>query len=141
MCRPGPHWEGEEPSAPGDIEREVEQRLKDGFRTFKIKVGKSAEDDARRVKLVQRAIARRVPVRRTRWRDTPSGRPARYANAALRIVRRSRFLPIRLRERKRYISSPRASVPFSPSLELFAPRRRNCRRNRIGSGTLSGCPG
>src|SRR5215813_13038990 len=38
-------------SAPGDIEREVEQRLKHGFRTFKIKVGKSAEDDARRVKL------------------------------------------------------------------------------------------
>jgi hypothetical protein len=44
-------------SAPGDIEREVERHLKDGFRTFKIKVGKSAQDDARRVKLIQRAIA------------------------------------------------------------------------------------
>src|SRR5262249_50431592 len=41
-------------SAPGDIEREVEQSLKDGFRTFKIKVGKSAEDDARRGQLIQR---------------------------------------------------------------------------------------
>src|SRR5215831_11337640 len=50
-------------SAPGDIEREVEQRLEDGFRTFKIKVGKSAEDDARRVKLVQRAIAGRATMR------------------------------------------------------------------------------
>src|SRR5436305_2825542 len=50
-------------SEPGDIEREVEQRLKDGFRTFKIKVGKSAEDDARRVKLVQRAIAGRATMR------------------------------------------------------------------------------
>jgi L-alanine-DL-glutamate epimerase-like enolase superfamily enzyme len=47
-------------SAPGDIEREVEQRLKDGFHTFKIKVGKSAEDDVRRVKLIQRAIAGRA---------------------------------------------------------------------------------
>ncbi|HYK53491.1 MAG TPA: enolase C-terminal domain-like protein, partial [Candidatus Eremiobacteraceae bacterium] len=50
-------------SAPGDIEREVEQSLKDGFRTFKIKVGKSAEDDARRVKLIQRAIAGRATMR------------------------------------------------------------------------------
>jgi L-alanine-DL-glutamate epimerase-like enolase superfamily enzyme len=50
-------------SAPGDIEREVEQSLNDGFRTFKIKVGKSAEDDARRVKLIQRAIAGRATMR------------------------------------------------------------------------------
>jgi L-Ala-D/L-Glu epimerase len=50
-------------SAPGDIEREVEQRLKDGFRTFKIKVGKSADDDARRVKLIQRAISGRATMR------------------------------------------------------------------------------
>src|SRR6516162_882679 len=39
-----------------DIEREVEQRLNEGFRTFKIKVGKSA-DDAWRVKAIQHAIA------------------------------------------------------------------------------------
>jgi L-Ala-D/L-Glu epimerase len=50
-------------SAPADIEREVEQRLSDGFRTFKIKVGKSAEDDARRVKVIQRATAGRATMR------------------------------------------------------------------------------
>src|SRR6516165_10723005 len=50
-------------SAPADIEREVEQRLEDGFRTFKIKVGKSAEDDARRIRLIQRAIAGRATMR------------------------------------------------------------------------------
>ena len=50
-------------SAPGDIEREVEQSLKDGFRCFKIKVGKSADDDARRVKLIQRVIAGRATMR------------------------------------------------------------------------------
>jgi L-alanine-DL-glutamate epimerase-like enolase superfamily enzyme len=38
-----------------DIEPEVEQRLNEGFRTFKIKVGKSGEDDARRVRAIQRA--------------------------------------------------------------------------------------
>src|SRR5262252_598388 len=46
-----------------DIDREVEQRLNEGFRTFKIKVGKSAEDDARRVKAIQHAIAGRATVR------------------------------------------------------------------------------
>jgi L-Ala-D/L-Glu epimerase len=50
-------------STPGDIEQEIEQHLKDGFRTFKIKVGKSADDDARRVKLIQQAIASRATIR------------------------------------------------------------------------------
>ncbi|HEY2135360.1 MAG TPA: enolase C-terminal domain-like protein [Xanthobacteraceae bacterium] len=50
-------------SAPGEIEQEVEQRLKDGFRTFKIKVGKAADDDARRVKAIQRAIGGRATMR------------------------------------------------------------------------------
>jgi L-Ala-D/L-Glu epimerase len=50
-------------SMPGDIQREVEQRLQEGFRTFKIKVGKSAEDDARRVKLIQQEIAGRATMR------------------------------------------------------------------------------
>jgi L-Ala-D/L-Glu epimerase len=50
-------------SAPEQIEHEVEQRLADGFRTFKIKVGKAADDDARRVKAVQRAIAGRATMR------------------------------------------------------------------------------
>lgn len=50
-------------SRESDIEQEVEQRLGDGFRTFKIKVGKSADDDARRVKAIQRAIAGRATMR------------------------------------------------------------------------------
>jgi L-Ala-D/L-Glu epimerase / N-acetyl-D-glutamate racemase len=50
-------------SAPEEIEREVEQRLEDGFGTFKIKVGKAADDDARRVKAIQRAIAGRATMR------------------------------------------------------------------------------
>jgi L-Ala-D/L-Glu epimerase / N-acetyl-D-glutamate racemase len=47
----------------GEIAQEVEQRLADGFRTFKIKVGKAAGDDARRVKAIQRAIAGRAIMR------------------------------------------------------------------------------
>jgi L-Ala-D/L-Glu epimerase / N-acetyl-D-glutamate racemase len=50
-------------SKPGDIDQEVEQRLEEGFRTFKIKVGKAADDDARRVKAIQRAIAGRATIR------------------------------------------------------------------------------
>jgi len=50
-------------SKPGDIEAEVEQRLEEGFRTFKIKVGKAADDDARRVKAIQQAIAGRAMMR------------------------------------------------------------------------------
>jgi L-Ala-D/L-Glu epimerase len=50
-------------SSLADIEQEVEQRLSDGFRTFKIKVGKSPQDDARRVKIIQRAIAGRATMR------------------------------------------------------------------------------
>ena len=68
-------------SAPGDIEREVEQRLKDGFRTFKIKVGKSAEDDARRVKLVQRAIAGRATMRLDANRAYSEADACRFAMA------------------------------------------------------------
>jgi L-alanine-DL-glutamate epimerase-like enolase superfamily enzyme len=40
-----------------EIAEEVEQRLADGFRTFKIKVGADAVDDAQRVKAIQQAIA------------------------------------------------------------------------------------
>ena len=68
-------------SAPGDIEREVEQRLKDGFRTFKIKVGKSAEDDARRVKLIQRAIDGRATMRLDANRAYSQADACRFAMA------------------------------------------------------------
>ena len=50
-------------SAPGEIEEEVERRLAEGFRTFKIKVGKDADDDIVRVKAIQRAIRGRATMR------------------------------------------------------------------------------
>ena len=50
-------------SADKAIEDEVEARLVDGFRTFKIKVGKDADADLARVKAIQRAIAGRATMR------------------------------------------------------------------------------
>ena len=50
-------------SSPKDIEAEVERRLDDGFRTFKIKVGKDADADLARVQTIQRAIAGRATMR------------------------------------------------------------------------------
>jgi L-alanine-DL-glutamate epimerase-like enolase superfamily enzyme len=46
-----------------DIEAEVEQHLNEGFRTFKIKVGKDADADLARVTAIQRAIAGRATMR------------------------------------------------------------------------------
>jgi L-Ala-D/L-Glu epimerase len=48
---------------PKEIEDEVERRLNDGFRTFKIKVGKDADADARHVRAIQGAIAGRATMR------------------------------------------------------------------------------
>src|SRR5262249_39721272 len=42
-------------SAPAEIEAEVARRLDEGFRTFKIKVGKDADADIRRVSAIQQA--------------------------------------------------------------------------------------
>ena len=50
-------------SAPQQIEAEVEQRLEEGFRTFKIKVGKDPDNDLLRVNRIQRAIAGRAMMR------------------------------------------------------------------------------
>lgn len=50
-------------SAPKDIAEEVERRLEEGFRTFKIKVGKNADEDGRRVKSIQQAIGGRATMR------------------------------------------------------------------------------
>jgi len=50
-------------SRQGEIEEEVERRLEEGFGTFKIKVGKAADDDVRRVRAIQRAIAGRATMR------------------------------------------------------------------------------
>jgi L-Ala-D/L-Glu epimerase len=48
---------------PPAIADEVERRLGDGFRTFKIKVGKDADADLARVRAIQRAIAGRATMR------------------------------------------------------------------------------
>ena len=46
-----------------EIEREVEERLAQGFRTFKIKVGKNVERDIEYLRLIQRAAAGRATLR------------------------------------------------------------------------------
>ncbi len=68
-------------SAPGDIEEEVERRLEEGFRTFKIKVGKAADEDARRVKAIQRAIAGRATMRLDANRAYSEADACRFAAA------------------------------------------------------------
>jgi L-Ala-D/L-Glu epimerase / N-acetyl-D-glutamate racemase len=50
-------------STPTEIEEEVERRLGEGFRTFKIKVGKDADTDIERVRAIQRVIAGRATMR------------------------------------------------------------------------------
>lgn len=45
------------------IEREVEERLADGFRTFKIKVGKDVTEDMRKLAWIQDAVAGRATLR------------------------------------------------------------------------------
>jgi L-alanine-DL-glutamate epimerase-like enolase superfamily enzyme len=50
-------------SDPKEIIEEVERRLEDGFGTFKIKIGKDADDDGRRVRAIQRAIGGRATMR------------------------------------------------------------------------------
>jgi L-alanine-DL-glutamate epimerase-like enolase superfamily enzyme len=46
-----------------EIGDEVERRLAEGFRTFKVKVGKEADRDLARVRIAQRAIAGRASIR------------------------------------------------------------------------------
>src|SRR6201996_810393 len=50
-------------TTPTDIAEEVERRIEEGFRTFKIKVGKDADEDGRRVKSIQQAIGGRATMR------------------------------------------------------------------------------
>ena len=50
-------------TSPDAIQREVEQRLAQGFRTFKIKVGKDVEADLARVRLFQDAVRGRAWLR------------------------------------------------------------------------------
>src|SRR5438309_2666116 len=50
-------------SAPDEIANEVEQRLAEGFRTFKVKVGKDRVADLKRVQDIQRATRGRATIR------------------------------------------------------------------------------
>jgi len=68
-------------SEPLEIEEEVERRLKDGFRTFKIKVGKNAEADIKRVKVIQRAIDGRSTMRIDANRAYTEGDARQFAAA------------------------------------------------------------
>jgi L-Ala-D/L-Glu epimerase len=68
-------------STPREIAEEVERRLEDGFRTFKIKVGKDADDDGRRVKAVQQAIGGRATIRLDANRAYSEAEACRFAAA------------------------------------------------------------
>jgi L-alanine-DL-glutamate epimerase-like enolase superfamily enzyme len=66
---------------PEEIAEEVELRLADGFRTFKIKVGKDAEEDGRRVKAIQQAIGGRATMRLDANRAYSESAACRFAAA------------------------------------------------------------
>jgi L-alanine-DL-glutamate epimerase-like enolase superfamily enzyme len=68
-------------SAPKEIAEEVERRLQDGFRTFKIKVGKDADDDGRRVRSIQQAIGGRATIRLDANRAYDEAQACRFAAA------------------------------------------------------------
>jgi O-succinylbenzoate synthase len=68
-------------SAPKEIAEEVERRLEEGFRTFKIKVGKNADDDGRRVKSIQQAIGGRATMRLDANRAYSEAEACRFAAA------------------------------------------------------------
>lgn len=50
-------------SEPEEIEREIESWLAQGFRTFKVKVGKDVDADLRRVRVIQQAAGTRATLR------------------------------------------------------------------------------
>lgn len=68
-------------SSPAEIEAEAERRLAEGFRTFKIKVGKDADADVRRVTAIQRAAAGRATLRIDANRAYSESDACRFATA------------------------------------------------------------
>ena len=64
-----------------EIGEEVERRLEEGFRTFKIKVGKDADDDSRRVRTIQQAIGGRATMRLDANRAYREAEACRFAAA------------------------------------------------------------
>jgi L-alanine-DL-glutamate epimerase-like enolase superfamily enzyme len=68
-------------ATPPQIEQEAEQRLEEGFRTFKVKVGKDAAADLARVSRIQRAIAGRAVLRIDANRAYSEADAQRFATA------------------------------------------------------------
>jgi o-succinylbenzoate synthase len=68
-------------SAPKALEAEVERRLAEGFRTFKIKVGKDAAADLERIRTIQRAINGRATMRLDANRAYSEAEASRFAAA------------------------------------------------------------
>jgi L-alanine-DL-glutamate epimerase-like enolase superfamily enzyme len=68
-------------STPEEIAEEVERRLGDGFRTFKVKVGKDADDDGKRVRAIQQAIGGRATIRIDANRAYSQAEACRFAAA------------------------------------------------------------
>lgn len=66
---------------PPAIEAEVDRRLAEGFRTFKIKVGKDADADLERVRAIQQAIAGRATMRIDANRAFATADACRFAAA------------------------------------------------------------
>ncbi|MEA2825298.1 MAG: L-Ala-D/L-Glu epimerase [Alphaproteobacteria bacterium] len=64
-----------------EVGEEVERRLAEGFRTFKIKVGKDADADLKRVRAVQNAIGGRATMRLDANRAYSQTDACRFASA------------------------------------------------------------
>jgi L-alanine-DL-glutamate epimerase-like enolase superfamily enzyme len=68
-------------STPKEIDEEIARRLEEGFRTFKIKVGKDPDADLARVQAVQRAIDGRATMRLDANRAYTQADACRFAAA------------------------------------------------------------
>lgn len=69
----------------GEIEKEIEGWLRQGFRTFKVKVGKDVDADLKRVAVIQHAVAGRATLRLDANRAFSRDEGMRFA-AALKPV-------------------------------------------------------
>ena len=116
-------------STPDEIGPEVERRLDDGFRTFKIKVGKDPADDLQRVQTIQRAIGGRATMRIDANRAFSEGDACRFA-----VVARS----FGHRAVRAALPPPRIGTPTPMSRK--SPPCRSCWTSRSASSRTSGAP-
>ena len=68
-------------TTPEAIEREIEAKLADGFRTFKVKVGNDLDSDITRIRIVQAAVAGRATIRIDANRAYTEDQARRFAAA------------------------------------------------------------